>query len=227
MVGITIGLIVAAAASLIAIGQIGEHRRVMLETQVQQDLRAAADLLQSDMRRAGFRGLAELGVWSPASAVGTPLEQAAKVATANPYAEIKASDASREKILEYQYARPSDAQSGSGSEPLSNEYFGIRWNRSNQTLYLQIGKKDGQPNWQPITDPEAVKIIDFDIQVLSQAVPLEEFCERPCTAAGCPQLAVRQVQFMIRGRAAHDDRVVRTLTGTERVRADAVTGACS
>lgn len=235
MVGITIGLIVAAGASLIAVNQINEHRRLMLETQVQQDLRVTADLLQQDMRRAGFRGLAELGVWAPASGVGTPLEQSAQAATANVYTEIVRTETSGGaegeliRSLQYSYARrDSDGMYGDGSAVLSNEYFGVKWDKAKKTLYLQLGKKDdGQPNWQPVTDPETVKIVDFDIQVFEQKVQLGDFCDSACTAATCPAQAVRRVEFRIRGQAKHDANVVRTLTGGERIRADAMTGACS
>jgi prepilin-type N-terminal cleavage/methylation domain-containing protein len=68
MVGITVGLIVAAGASIVAVNQINEHRRLMLEMQIQQDLRTTADLIQQDLRRQGFRGTAELGVWAPPAA---------------------------------------------------------------------------------------------------------------------------------------------------------------
>jgi type IV pilus assembly protein PilW len=226
MVGITIGLIVAAGASVVAVNQITEHRRLMLETQVQQDLRAAADLLQLDMRRAGYRGEAQLGVWAPASGVGTPLEEPAQVATPNSYATIERTDDDRTRALEYRYARGTLGESTGGTELSSNEYFGIRWDKTKKTLYLQLGKKDDQPNWQPITDPGTVEIIDFDIEIFEQQIPLGEFCDRPCTAAGCPQQEVRRVEFMIRGRAKHDAAVTRTLTGAERIRADAMTGAC-
>jgi type II secretory pathway component PulJ len=226
MVGITIGLIVAAGASLIAVNQITEHRRLMLETQVQQDLRAAADLLQQDMRRAGFRGEAQLGVWEPASGVGTPLEVPAKLATANLYAPLIRSDDDRARALEYRYARGTLGEYSGGAELSSNEHFGIKWDKAKGTLYLQLGKKDDQPNWQPITDPETVEIVDFDIQVSDQQIPLGEFCDSPCTAAGCPAQGVRLVEFKIRGRAKHDGAVTRTLTGAERIRADAMTGAC-
>ena len=226
MVGITIGLIVAAGASLVAVNQITEHRRLMLETQVQQDLRAAADLLQQDMRRAGYRGEAQLGVWAPASGVGTPLEEPAKVATPNLYTPLVGTDDDKTRALEYRYARGTLGESVGGAEVSDNEYFGIRWDKTKKTLYLQLGKKDDQPNWQPITDPETVEIVDFDIQVSAQQIPLGEFCDRPCTAATCPQQEVRRVAFTIRGRAKHDAAVTRTLTGAERIRADAMTGAC-
>ena len=43
MVGIAVGLIVVAAATLMVAGQLADNRRLLLETQVQQDLRASAD----------------------------------------------------------------------------------------------------------------------------------------------------------------------------------------
>lgn len=224
--GITIGLIVAAGASMIAVNQITEHRRLMLETQVQQDLRAAADLLQQDMRRAGFRGEAQFAVWAPARGVGTPLEEPAQVATPNLYATLKRTDDDRTRALEYTYARGTLHESIGGAELSSTEYFGIKWDKTKKTLYLQLGKKDDLPNWQPITDPDTVEIVDFDIQIFNQLIPLGEFCDTPCTAAGCPQQDVRRVEFKIRGRAKHDGAVTRTLTGAERIRADAMTGAC-
>jgi type IV pilus assembly protein PilW len=227
MVGITIGLIVAAGASFVAVNQINEHRRLMLETQVQQDLRAAADLLQLDLRRAGFRGVPVLAVWTPASGVGTPLEQPPQEAKANIYSTVTKTDDDDGRSLEYSYARETNGVFNTGDALLNNEYFGIRWDKGRKVLYLQLGRRNGLPNWQPITDPDTLEIIDFDIDVSEQAVDLADFCERECTAATCPSQQVRRVDYRIRGRARHDAEVVRTLEGTERIRTDAVTGACS
>ena len=231
MVGITIGLIVTAGASVVAVNQINEHRRLMLETQVQQDLRAAADLLQQDMRRAGFRGIPQLGVWQPASGVGTPLEVPAQSASASPYAAVSVTNSVTDtgglRTLEYKYARKNEGGTySSGDAPLSNEYFGVRWDKGKHTLYLKLGKTNGQDNWQPITDPDTVQIINFEIQVVEQSFGLGEFCENSCVGSTCPQQSIRRVEFKIRGRAVHDSNVVRTLTGVERIRADTVTGAC-
>lgn len=224
MVGITIGLIVAAGASFVAVNQINEHRRLMLETQIQQDLRGAADLIQQDLRRAGFRGRAQLGVWKPASGVGTPLEEPAEAATPSPYSAVEKVDDETTRSLEYRYAR----LQSTGAAVANNEYFGIKWDRARKTLYLQLGRRaDDQPNWQPITDPDTLEVIDFNIDVTEQSIDLEGFCERPCTGAGCPRQLVRRVDYSIRGQAKHDAAVVRTLSGTERIRSDAMTGACS
>lgn len=219
MVGITVGLIVAAGASMVAVNQINEHRRLMLEVQVQQDLRTAADLLQQDMRRAGFRGLPQYAIWQPASGVATSSEVPAQAASANPYSSLVRTDDAAVRALTYSYARTGG---NTNDVPSNNEYFGIRWDKAGQVLKLQLGRN----NWQPITDPESVKIIDFDIDVSSQSTAIADFCDKPCLGAGCPAQNVRKVTFTIRAQASHDANVIRTLEGVERIRADAITGAC-
>ncbi|MGQ3051775.1 MAG: PilW family protein [Roseateles sp.] len=226
MVGITIGLIVAAGASMVAVNQINEHRRLMLEVQVQQDLRTAADILQQDIRRAGYRGFAQYAVWQPASGVGTPFEVPARAASASPYASAVRSDTTYSRELSYSYSR---VAKNFKDTPFDNEQFGIKWNKGNNVLYLKLGVANGVDNWQPITDPESVKIIGFDIDITSQASDLNGFCDNPCAGAACPpppQQIVRRVSFTIRGQANHDPNIIRTLSGVERIRADALTGAC-
>lgn len=63
MVGITVGLFIVAAAAMMASGQLGDNRRLMLELQVQQELRSAVDLMNRDLRRASGWDQAALGVW--------------------------------------------------------------------------------------------------------------------------------------------------------------------
>jgi len=229
MVGITVGLIVAAGASMVAVNQINEHRRLMLETQIQQDLRTAADLLQQDLRRAGFRGLTEQGVWAPPSAVGTAAEQASKTASANPYISVVKADTPGALSLTYMYARYSGGGLFGAEVPRDAEHFGFKWDKSSKTLYLRIGSTDGQDNWLPITDPDSVRITDFDIEVTSQPTNVGDFCDKPCGTAStpaCPIHEVRQVKFTLVGEARHDSNVKRTLSGVERLRADSISGAC-
>jgi prepilin-type N-terminal cleavage/methylation domain-containing protein len=225
MVGITVGLIVTAAASMVAVNQINEHRRLMLETQIQQDLRTAADLIQQDMRRAGFRGMTGLGVWAPASGVGSSQQVPEMDPNANTYSAVTVGEDKR--TFSYSYSLMRDGKNTAA--PLSNEYFGVLFRPNTETLYLQVGTVNGQPNWQPITDPETVKITDFQVNLTTQVVSLGDYCDRVCTGAGCaapPQQEVRRVTITLQGRAARDDRVVRTLTATERLRADNFTGSC-
>lgn len=232
MVGIAVGMIVTAGASMLAVNQINEHRRMMLETQVQQDLRSAADLLQQDIRRAGFRGDAQLGVWEPPSGDATAAAQPARAASANVYTDLVEVSNDAGVSLQYSYAKPDgDGEYNATSAPANNEYFGVRWNKSSKALYLQIGKNNGVDNWQPVTDPETVEIIDFHIAAVKQDIPLSDFCDAGCGVDGCPVQTVRRVDFSIRARAtpkvAKNGEVVRTLSGSERIRADAIVGSCA
>lgn len=228
MVGITIGLIVTAGASMVAVNQINEHRRLMLETQLQQDLRTAADLIQHDLRRAGFRGTAEHSVWAPPSVASSLGDKAADVATANPYASITSGDL--HTSLTYSYARQQSDNSYDASDTVkSNENFGIKWDSTAKVLSLKLGNKaDGTSNWQPITDPNVVEVTEFSAIVNTQDIDLGDFCDNPCGGAfpACPVQKVREVNFKIVAKATHDSNVVRTLTGVERIRADALTGVC-
>ena len=56
MVGITIGLFILAGASMVLTTQLGDNRRLLLEAQVQQDLRVASDLISREIRAAGYWG---------------------------------------------------------------------------------------------------------------------------------------------------------------------------
>jgi len=223
MVGITVGLIVTAGASMVAVNQINEHRRLMLETQIQQDLRTAADLIQQDIRRAGFRGMTGLGVWAPASGVGTAQEVPAAEPNANSYAPIVVSEDQRG--MSYSYARLVD--SSNKDAPLSNEHFGVQF--QNGVLYLQVGIVNDKPNWQPITDPDTIEILSFTVKPVTELVALADFCDKVCTGTGCgagPQQEVRRIDITLRGRAKHDSKVSRTLSASERLRSDNITGTC-
>lgn len=230
MVGITVGLIVTAGAAIVATRQINEHRRLMLEVQMQQDLRIAADLLQQDMRRAGYRGLPANGVWEPERNAGaTP----AKEAASSPYASLS----NTADTLLYQYAKqiPVDPNNPGGAKTLnttnvvaSNEQFGVQWNKTDGTLELKLGlRSNGSANWQPITDPNVITIENFAVSIVTQQISLADLCDPACVSAGnCPTQAIRNVTFTIRATAKSDPSVARTLTVNEKIRADDVSGAC-
>jgi type II secretory pathway pseudopilin PulG len=65
LVGVAVGLFVVAGAATLAATQLGENRRLLLEAQLQQDLRAAADVMSREIRRAGARQFPEQYVWTP------------------------------------------------------------------------------------------------------------------------------------------------------------------
>lgn len=53
MVGIAVGLFVVAAAVTLVTSQLTENRKLLLELQLQQDLRATMDIMTRQLRRAG------------------------------------------------------------------------------------------------------------------------------------------------------------------------------
>jgi type IV pilus assembly protein PilW len=221
MVGITVGMIVVAGASLLMTTQVNEHRRLVLETQVQQDLRAVADLMLRDLRRAGFWATPQAGVWAPG---------AARPAS-NPYSAASAalSDDGDREIL-YSYSRASDYSTQVDVAPAtpenntlnSNESFGFRIHGN--VLQSLLGGA-----WQPLTDPETLIVNGFSVELKQRALSLQDYCSTPCPAgsADCPpQQQIRRFDITISGQARHDARVQRTIRVSSRVRNDAISGAC-
>ncbi|HEY1092205.1 MAG TPA: prepilin-type N-terminal cleavage/methylation domain-containing protein [Burkholderiaceae bacterium] len=215
MVGVTVGMIVVAGAVTMVVSQITEHRRLMLETQVQQDLRAAADMMMREMRRAGFWEQAQAGVWSPGTS--TPLLN-------NPYvAMTPASAAAGQSSVAF-----SVSSADRNSVPENNladpaERFGF--SLQDDTLeYTLAGDK------QPLTDPHILKITGFSVKLDVQTVGLQDFCPgSACDPATmqCPAVEVRAVTVTIAGEATHDPAVKREVVVRSRLRNDNVTGAGS
>lgn len=67
MVGITVGLFVVAGAAFVVSAQLGDNRRLLLETQLHQDLRATVDIVTRELRRAGASLAPEAMVWQDGS----------------------------------------------------------------------------------------------------------------------------------------------------------------
>jgi len=223
MVGITVGMIVVAGASLMMTGQLAEHRRLMLETQVQQDLRAAADLMLRDLRRSGSWAVPMRGVWSPSSSDAAPI--------ANAYADVRLTQAAGNPILEYSYSRHQDRLSPVTPPAVSpednvvtssTERFGFKL--ENGILKFRLGDA-----YQALTDPNTLRITAFNVAMNEQSLPLLDFCSKPCevgNAACPPRQMLRRFDIALTGQAAHDPEVVRTIRLSSRMRNDEIVGAC-
>lgn len=212
MVGITIGLIVMATGSFMMIRQIHEHSRLSLEIQVQQDLRAAAELMLRDLRRAGFWSTPELQVWAPgASAV-----------SANPYGVTAGCNAaSGPGQVIYAYSKTGYGKTAA-PQIASREYFGFRL--KNGILFFLHGCGSG---WQPLNDADVLNVQAFTITPVVQVISLADYCAKPCTAAdACPTQQIRRYDISLTGRAAFDSRIVRTIELSSHPRNDLISGTC-
>ena len=215
MIGITIGLFILAGATLVVTGQLSEGRRLLTDTQIQQDLRAASDIIARDVRRAGYTGMAAYNVWPTTVANGL----------VNPYAGMTPEGAAMTvagdgvtSSLEYGIS----SATGDGDENNildTYEISGFRYNATDKTIEIELG--DG--NWQALTDPHTVLITKFKIIISSQYlnVPCAQTC--PVGVAGCPiQLNMRSVNYEIVGQSANDSTMQRSLNTTVRLRNDMV-----
>ena len=225
MVGITVGMIVVAGASLMMTTQLAEHRRLTLETQVQQDLRATADLMLRDLRRAGSWAVPMRGVWSPETGTAAPLP--------NVYSPTSWVDAGAGPELLYAYSRHQDRTSpdlplAPALDPEDNvltpskEQFGFKLDGG--ILKLRLGN-----SWQPLTDPNTLLITSFNVVLNEQEISLLDFCSKSCSAGNlnCPPIQkLRLFDITLIGRAAHDSAVVRTAKVSSRIRNDQIFGAC-
>jgi prepilin peptidase dependent protein B len=136
MVGVTVGLFIVAAASLLVANQLTDTRILTLETQISADLRATADIVSREIRRAGSWNSARQNVWFEGATGVTP----------NPYAGSTTPDVDGALTTEVSlaYSR-SVRESGVGSDDDSvtaDEVSGFRL--QDETIQAQLG--DG--NWR-------------------------------------------------------------------------------
>lgn len=216
MIGVTIGLFILAGAALVLTTQLGDNRRLLLETQVQQDLRATADMIARDVRTAGYWAHAYRQVW-PEVATPFPL---------NPYALMTPREAT-DPVDTLTFSRSLNEvglQVGTDDDVVTaNEQGGFRWNKTNGTIDVQLS--DG--NWQALTDPAVLAVTDFSMVVtaVDLALPTGATCQTGPT--GCPMvLSARDVQYTIAVEAVHDRSVKRTIRNRLRLRNDIPREVC-
>lgn len=226
MVGIAIGLFIVGGAVKLFVDYLSDSRRLLLETRVNQDLRAAADLVLRDLRRAGH--------WRNAT---SSMSGAAPVINAYRSTDWTAG------VLSYTYAKDTT------NSVEGNERFGYRLagTAPNVLQYRAGTNVGGAPNWQAITDPATVDILAFDVVPTTTELPLFSYCicmtqltcnggqfANPDPATGAtgiyfatrPNLGIREYAVTILGRSVTAPAVVREVREHVRVRNDDLSGQC-
>jgi type II secretory pathway component PulJ len=198
MVGITIGLFIVAAASLMVGNQLSDNRRLLLETQVQQDLRATMDIMTRQLRRAG--------------AVGDN-NSTAMLATAAGAAGIQ--DANFTPIT-----TPAAGAIGF-SYYLQNSNKGpFGFKLEDETIKTELSAN----NWQDLTDRATLRVtkLEFNPRAAlneSALIPCPKLCPAGDTACW-PRIQVRTYEVLLEAQARSDAQVRRTLRSLVRVRND-------
>ena len=233
LVGVAVGLLVVGGAVKLFVDNLTNNRRMLVETRVNQDLRAAADLIARDLRRASYWRNAVAGVSS----------DPAVTAVLNPYRVVDGTTVANQ--VTYSYSKDN-------VDTLDNttEGFGVRRGVDGATGRGVVQLRTANA-WQTLTDPATVDIpTAADLSITPSAtrtVDLWDSCsclfEMTCTGsqfllidpstaaqgihyANRPRLAIRQYTIVLNGSAVSDARVRREITETVRVRNDDVFGAC-
>jgi type IV pilus assembly protein PilW len=209
MIGLALGLFIVAAASMAITTQLDDQRRLMMAAQVEQDLRAAVDLIARDLRRTGY--------WQDSAR-----ELPATGSAANAYGSVNAGSTERPGTsVTYTYSHD-DPGEENGAVDL-NDQTGAKLDGG--VIKLLSGG-----TWQALTDADTVKVDHFQVAMDTQTVSLAGYCAAPCPpgAASCPPTQqVRSVTIAIDAHAAHDPSITRSLRTTVRLRNDRIVGACA
>ena len=212
MIGITIGLFILAGATMVLTTQLGDNRRLLLEAQVQQDLRTTADMISRDIRAAGYWVRAYSQVWPTVGAAPS----------VNPYSLVPVVATNNATSVVYARSLNDEATGVNFEDDLvtANERGGFRLNAATGAIQVQLG----QGNWQDLTDPHVVTVTNFSLvfTTVNLDLPLN-----PLGPGGCPlKQVVRDVVLTIGVQAAHDAAVQRRLSNRIRLRNDVPMEVC-
>ncbi|MGZ8259558.1 MAG: prepilin-type N-terminal cleavage/methylation domain-containing protein, partial [Caldimonas sp.] len=159
LVASAIGLVVVAAAGSVVASHHTAARRLQTEVRLMQDLRATAELVARDLRRAGH--------WSGAASA---VRLGDAPATANPHAAIApASAASSSAALRFATG------AGDAGVVADDDRFGFRLRGG--AIEMQLGAR----NWQALSDPTTLVVTTFSVEPRVEETVLEAFCDRPCS----------------------------------------------
>lgn len=202
MVGIAVGLIVVAAASLMVSAQLNDNRRLLLETQMQQDMRAAMDIIARELRRIGIQQQPQAldGIWFAGSA-----------ATANDVA-----------------TSPTATTNGVGVDNFEFNYYPGSGRVGPYGFKLDSGvvkTQLGSAGWQELTDTNVMEVTAFAITPQNGAafrLPCPKVCLVGPPTDCWPQVQVREFQVTLAARARSDPNVTRRISSNVRLRNDYV-----
>jgi prepilin peptidase dependent protein B len=223
MVGLTLGMLVVVGGISMFVSNATTSRQLNRETHVNQDLRAAVDLIARDLRRAGYWGESLRGTVATSATSSTT--------TPNPYRAITAGT----NQIEYNFSRDTTEDNTLGN----NEQFGFRLNAGAVEM-----KTDNTPTWRAVTDPATLTVTGFTITPTETSVVVNNACSRMCCTAAdvaaavtgcsvvtlssgsCPTVRIRQYLVAVSGSSTTNSTITRSLSARVRARNEEFSGAC-
>lgn len=222
MVTITIGLVVIAGVVNVFASSAKSNSDVLKATRLNQELRAAMDIMTRDITRAGY--------WSVSTGANSVVNSSGAVnLTNNPFTAGNNDLAVTGSCLTYTYAVDDD----NTVDP--EEKFGFQL--INNTLYMRSGganlgcTQSANNTWEPITNPELVKVTGLSFEITRRCTNVTPTPTRNCTynetgyvapTADDTTVTVRRVDITLKGELAADAKVQRELFESVRVRNDLI-----
>ena len=203
MVGIAVGMFVVAAASLLVASQLTDNKRLLYETQLQQDLRSSLDIIVRDLRRAGSNQLianAADAVW----VTGGP--EPAEV----PFIDVTPSSGGPAQQVDF-YSSRTNTDFGKG--------YGFRLNSSEYVVQTLLPNGAG---WQDLTDKKTMKVTLFEVTPQNEPV-IQLVCPKLCSTgdqACWPTFTPRSFKVKMTAQSVYDANIGRTVEAVVRLRAD-------
>lgn len=198
MVGIAVGLFIVAGASMLIASQLSDSRRLLMETQLQQDLRATADIITRELRRSGAENDGSAPGFVGAEGRSVSATQRTTISLSSNLSEVG-----------FLYVR------GTPAGP-----WGFRLENGVIRTRLANG------GWQDLTDRNTAEITQFRIEpvtVAEEVLPCPRACSADPNDTTCwPKLTQRAYEITITARAVFDPNVQRTIRSRVRLRNDLV-----
>jgi prepilin peptidase dependent protein B len=218
MVGVAIGMFIIGGAIKLFVDMFGNNRRLLLETRVNQDLRAAADIIARDVRRAGY--------WQGASgAINVPPGTAP---IPNPYASYGSVSTNS---IDYAYDRGAGASAvgfslsgnqiamtvGAATQPLTDPAV-VRITR------FEITNAASSTEWFDVA--KNCPCISIAASGAGGGCTEAEMLALAAGSASRPQIGLRRVDIVIAGESPTMPSVRREVIESVRLRNDQVRGVC-
>lgn len=205
LIGTAIGLWVMLGATQLMAHHFASYRAQVKELRLNQELRAAIDVIGRDLKRAGH--------WDGALVAFPTL--ATTEAPDNPFSAVVLDGNTPSSTIEYSYDR---------TDPTPPLAFGFRRRQApDGTGLLQM--KNAAGGWQPLTDPAVVNVTQLSITAALHTVELWESCQcrfGATRSTGCedaelqhnaerPRLLIQQFDVRITGTAVGDPGLSRAV----------------
>lgn len=217
LIGVTIGLFILLGATTMFANNITNSRQILLESRINQDLRATMDLLVREVRRGGYWGNSIAGATASATSNGA--------SESNPYAAVAVSGSE----IDYAYTRDTTENN---VLDVDSEQFGFKLNTTSHAVQMLFGG-----TWQTLTNTDIVRITALTITPTVTTIDIRDACAKTCTdtvisptvptdTQNCPRVKVRTYNVVLTGQSVSNSAIIRTLESQVRVRNDAMAGVC-